>query len=1242
MHSYPLDYLLHPVPVMAIYGLSPSDEPSLLDAPISEETSSQSPKPSVTLPKCNLTCSLLELLTSKTEYTLYEATAYLSNQQTPPPFRVITVSKDYVLPQRQSSATSSLTTHSNLSPLSPDSPVYPDGIMTPLWIKRHLYHPSVVVGFYELWDWQNETGERAKRETGPLASQILIDPTEREYDMSLANEINMRRKYFQDKGIKFAAVLMLKQRHIDSSIEERLSSIRKQCGLDYKSSFFTVSPGTTSELQDFVNNLYRVMYEPATQFYSNRIKKIRKKKAKLPSPSTVPKATLDFSSNEKQPLSVTGWSLRYDFKTAFFQECKQEIDSSLKSYEAAYHSIVDLLTSSSSPFGHHQLPINSKRWQEAQTLVDCINIKICKFYLYLNDSTAALAQLNGHLHMFQSCAPSWGIGEQTFEYWASLSKQYRMFADLIDAAVQAGYKIPLPTEYLLSSNGNAPGSPLFSNTTISSTTGCNPGSVLQHPGFYYHLAAMCCAERRRRFLELERAAGGNAEKDNSLLAEKLVDHSSLTIELLTKSYEQFKRYRNGRMTLYLAAEIAGTYYETGKYDMAIKFFERIGKTYRKEKWNMVLTSILRWSLRCAKELGAWEKAIECLIELMSDELPMAENKRADIQREFMDMLSKHPESSVTERSPLVIHMDQINPFLTCHVQLKSPTNFVGSKVSYQIMLQTNRSSPQIPFRFNSLRILFNNSQYNTIIKDLGIETDVKNIELIDFSNDLKRIEEGDHSGWLTTQRDLGIIKDQIKVLQGCIVPEKCGELKITGIVLDLMSSHGQIELNYPIGQLPEQPAARRKWLEASDEGKKPVFKILDGRGELSIANIMQKPPSIDIEFNYNAPALLDELFALDVKIKNTETESITATLYAEIKNAEGIVDDDYIALSSSEDDKDHAATKDMELGTIDSGQTVTKTIFLHGGSISGSRIINLNVKYTVIGRNFSEVVEKSESVRIPFTAPFDASFELCSITERLERSIGVDLEKSEKWLLTASFRCFSAWDLEIKSITIEEDKTFSHPYTSLSLISKIEDVDVTTWKTGHIYNANYLFKLHTTDLTEAQPSVPAGHIIITWKRSGVDNEFCNSLITLPSLQLQQQNLVVIADVPDEIYLGEPFTLSYIIYNPTEHIAEYTASIELSEAFVFSGYKQVKGQVLPLSRTVYDYTCYPLLSGKVKLPKLKVIAMQQQSGEKEIPVEMVGTGVTFTLGSDLQARQNNVMDPQQQQFIFAFVRAKRKL
>ena len=86
--------------------------------------------------------------------------------------------------------------------------------MTPLWIKKHLYSPSVVVGFYDLWDWQTEPGNSARpqRETGPLASQVLIDPTEREHDTQLAVDINARRKYFQEKNIKFAAVIVLKQR----------------------------------------------------------------------------------------------------------------------------------------------------------------------------------------------------------------------------------------------------------------------------------------------------------------------------------------------------------------------------------------------------------------------------------------------------------------------------------------------------------------------------------------------------------------------------------------------------------------------------------------------------------------------------------------------------------------------------------------------------------------------------------------------------------------------------------------------------------------------------------------------------------------------------------------------------------------------------------------------------------------------------------------------------------------------
>lgn len=190
------------------------------------------------------------------------------------------------------------------------------------------------------------------------------------------------------------------------------------------------------------------------------------------------------------------------------------------------------------------------------------------------------------------------------------------------------------------------------------------------------------------------------------------------------------------------------------------------------------------------------------------------------------------------------------------------------------------------------------------------------------------------------------------------------------------------------------------------------------------------------------------------------------------------------------------------------------------------------------------------------------------------------------------------------------------------------------------------------------------HFLVS--RSGIDNDkYYKSIIRLPSIQFQQQGLVVVAgkynkvffhfeeeyalnatsliDIPSELYLGEPFTLSYTVYNPTEYLADYTASIELSEAFVFSGYKQLKGRVLPLSRTVYHYTCYPLLAGKVKLPRLKVMASQQQSGEKEVPAEIAGSGVSMALDNDLQPRQGGspAVDLGYQP-ILAFVNAKRKL
>ncbi|KAI9311302.1 Gryzun, putative trafficking through golgi-domain-containing protein [Dichotomocladium elegans] len=1250
MNTYPAEYVLHPVPVLGVYGLIASapqvqsddasdgntnPAPDTIDA--EKEASRSTSRPPVSS-RNTLGTTLRSIFTNKQHFSLQEAARYQSAHGMPgnttPPFRVVFIEKDFVLPERQSIGPQLPLPHSALSPLSTESPLHPDGIMTPLWIKKQLDTPSAIVGFYDLWDWSNDPNnqQRPKRETGPLAPHLLIDPTEREHDTMLAHEINERRKYFQDKGIKFAAVIVLKRQQTDKSadpgVEERLSLIRKQAGLDNKLSFFTVSPGTQHDMQEFVNSVYRALYESAINYYNNRIKMVRKKRAKLP-PASASTRLSTMETNEPQPLPIQGWMLRYDFKTAFFQEIRQDIDGATKSYESAYTLVADMLAPKSSITpGLTGLPLRGKRWEEARALIDCINIKICKFYLYLNEPVAALAQFNGHLHMLQSYCATWGMGDQSFEYWSWLSKQYRVFADIVDNAAQHGFKIPTPTSYLNSPAG-VPGNPLM--PTPTSLGGCNPGTILQHPGFYYHLAAMCSAERRRRFLAVEKTEDA---KDTStawgalLAAERQVDHSNLTIDLFTKSYEQFKKYRNTRMTLYLAAEIAGTYYETGKFEMALKFFERIGKTYRKENWHMVLASILRWSLRCAKELGSWERAVECLVELLSSDLPMSDHKRQDIQKELWDILHRDGPAVTT----LEIQMDQVNPLLTCHFQFITRTNFVNTTVPFQVSLKTGATSPPLPLRFSAMRVLFSNPRYNMLITDNNSDGPLDSVVHVDCTQGTDRATVGEYTGWVIKKADLRVVKNQIKVFEGNIIPSTCEELKIIGISLDIRSPYWRVSLNYDLDRITvkEHDESRRKWLEPAVAGSKPKFRILDGRGDLNTIKISQRPPRVKLSAKYAPQALLNEYFEMIICIENMEKDPIDASLRVEIKDATGHGQEtsDHVVLT-----RDIPTTKqniqETSIGRIEPGASSHKTAYLCADDLPGTRIVTLTTVYTSANASdASQSAEKREIYRIPFKAPFENSFKVSAQSDKLPSTTSfLNLQKSEKWLVSAAIRCCAATDLEIAKVEFEE-AAFEHPSTSLTLLSDQTEPSegLQVWSPAHVYNISFMFRMATDDITEVQPTVPVGSLVVRWRRSGHDVAYSKTTMAMPTLELRQPELSILADVPKDMYVGEPFTVTYTLHNPTAHLAEYTGSVELSDAFVFSGLKLLKGRVLPLSRVTYNYTCYPLSAGRVRLPRLKIVA-KQRGVDKEVPLEILD-------------EQRLKADPEQWPPPFVFVNARR--
>ena len=72
-------------------------------------------------------------------------------------------------------------------------------------------------------------------------------------------------------------------------------------------------------------------------------------------------------------------------------------------------------------------------------------------------------------------------------------------------------------------------------------------------------------------------------------------------------------------------------------------------------------------------------------------------------------------------------------------------------------------------------------------------------------------------------------------------------------------------------------------------------------------------------------------------------------------------------------------------------------------------------------------------------------------------------------------------------------------------------------------------------------------------------------------------------------LRTPMEATYTVYNRTGKVMEMSLTAESSDAFMFSGSKLLKFKLLPKDSYTLVYTLYPLLAGRVPLPKLRVNA-----------------------------------------------------
>jgi hypothetical protein len=207
MNSYPIELLAQLAPVMFVAGLG---APTTTPAPAQGGNPQSPPPPPAKTqdPFAVLMSRLRDVLQAQLKPSIWAPERTKSFQMIPVDRNVRFPPRKLVPPEDPSYATA----HSPLSPLTPSSPLYPDGLIAPIWIRKHTaLVPSVFVLFLRLFE-APHVSPRSPLDPPDTEHERERAEEERRRDTDLSAEIAQRKKTTNERGIKLTVVLLASRR----------------------------------------------------------------------------------------------------------------------------------------------------------------------------------------------------------------------------------------------------------------------------------------------------------------------------------------------------------------------------------------------------------------------------------------------------------------------------------------------------------------------------------------------------------------------------------------------------------------------------------------------------------------------------------------------------------------------------------------------------------------------------------------------------------------------------------------------------------------------------------------------------------------------------------------------------------------------------------------------------------------------------------------------------------------------
>ncbi|CAL5873495.1 uncharacterized protein PFLUO_LOCUS7774 [Penicillium psychrofluorescens] len=1214
MDAYPEDYVNHNLPFVLLSGLEASSEDDATASAKYPLLSEKGPEIFSELPP--VSGAVAEelrsvLLTEDGSRMPWKSRPSLDENNSSTAgigFKIKSTGRSYKLPPRKANPplrspsvnslvdSDSVVLHSPISPLTPGSPTFPDGLLTPLWVTKHQdLVPAAVINFF------------------PFSLDRNMNTLR---DNQLKIEINDLKQAWTSSGFKTRFLVVLISEDGDGGhtweIDDRVAGIRKATNLDPKSVFVIPPDATASELKDFTKSLFSLLQPSVVEYYRDLSKHARRKRNR----SSIPPPTAPPTSGTSQTLSLHGWNVRYEFKLGIFAEFRQEMDAACRNYESAYETL----------FGQEvfeNIAGWDPRFSDARLLSDALAIRIIRCLLWAGQTTAAARFWVDHRVRTKDIINRRGKGSRNYGWEAWEARWSMVMAQLIRRA-----EIPSL------SSGELESIYLLPEKAIPTGERVNSWEHLHHEGYWLCRSAKHTKLRRTLAEQIpseDRMPPGQSpasqianksylydtylapetHAESPLSGNTGFDHSSLILDTLKSALEEFSKRQQTRHVESLALEIAEEYMRVGSWTEAYGILQPLWPTlsWRHSGWWQLMDSFGSALRECALRAQKSETVLQVDWELLHNVFQPKPAWQYDIHQSLESLPAEKPKPS------LVLRAEDVMPSLTASLVFEKAEGNVGEPLHVQLIISSRAQKSSAPIKLTEVKVVFEGC-----LRPLKIQSDQNQnadttspccLTSLQLREPRTSVDPAVQSptGVLATllgTSDLTIGPSQTKAFNLTCIPREAGEARVASITM--LIEEEKFDLAYVI-TCEEQ--YKSVWWQ---ETKKGISHRRVGKDrDTGKCKVMPKPPKIRITTpNLKQNYYTNERVALDIELQNEEEEAADVT--TEIRlfgppessakilwlNAEDNFDIHESGTSTPAEGPTHFLKQ--QVGVIERSSDKHITVVVD----DTQDIANYQLEISAIYNLMSDVqtpISKTITVDLSFTRPFEANYDFLpcvhsqpwpnffAVSDDLlgEASASVPGGLQQRWCLNSKVVSFALEPIVIDQMSVAllgvgggavcniEPETLVSPATSQLAPEEMRE-------------SNFCLDIQKLTLGDRRPSTLNLALEIRWHRQGSDNESAvsTSILEIPRFVVPMGEPRVLASSSASETMPGLIHLEYTLENPSTHFLTFNLMMEASEQFAFSGPKTTVVQLVPLSRHTIRYNLLAAKRGLWIQPQLVVV------------------------------------------------------